>query len=206
MRTQANYWTSYVLPALFVAGLYFTGLHVPVISLVQRGVLATGLLRPDLPPAGGQARPVNPSTAVSESLHFLMQRPNGEPVDARELAGKVVFINLWASWCPPCRAELPDIAALYADFRRDDRFAFVLLNVEADFGPGRQLITDAGYDFPVYHLQGGLPPALAATALPSTFVLDRSGRVVVAHAGMASYDTEEFRDFLRQLAASPSLR
>ncbi len=204
MRTRTNYWTSYVLPALVVGGLYFTGLHVPVISSLQRGVLATGLLRPELPPVGGDTASNNLLTGAGGGLDFQMQRPNGEMVDARELAGKVVFINLWASWCPPCRAELPGIAALYADFRQDDRFAFVLLNVEANFGPGQQLITKAGYDFPVYHLQGGLPPALTANVLPSTFVLDPTGRVVVAHAGMASYDTREFRDFLRQLAGETS--
>lgn len=181
--------------------LYLTGLHTQAIAYLQQGILATGLIRPDTGGVGTLAEDTAPAPAAQmDNLNFRMVDRAGQPVDGRDLAGKVVFLNLWASWCPPCLAEMPGIDRLYRDFADDERVAFVLLNVEADPTKGWELVRQREFTFPVYHLRGTLPPALASTTLPTTFVLRPDGQVVVDHRGMADYDSGEFRELLRRLA------
>ncbi len=194
-----DFLTSYLLPVLLFGGLYLTGLHTPVLAFLQRGILATGVLQPDvaLPQEGGAA-----GAAQAGNLDFRMVDAAGTAIDARSLAGKVIFLNFWASWCPPCLAELPNIDALYARFADDDRVAFILLNVEEDFSQGLAYVGRHGYGFPVYHLRGGLPERLRSGTLPTTYVISPAGKMVVAHKGMAQYDTDKFRALLDGLVGA----
>ncbi|WP_116125858.1 TlpA family protein disulfide reductase [Lewinella sp. IMCC34183] len=190
---------SWWFPIVLVGGLYLTGLHTPVMAFLQRGILATGLFQPDTdgPDPGAEER------VPTVKLDFHMVDADGRSVDAGDLTGKVVFLNLWASWCPPCLAEMPNINALYADYAGDERVAFVLLNVEADFTKGVDYVRRHGYDFPVYHLRGNLPEELRSGTLPTTYVISPDGEVVVAHEGMARYDTRKFRALLNGLRSLP---
>ena len=188
---------SWWFPTLIFLALYLTGLHTPVIVLFQRGLLATGLLLPDTVSIKS-ADQVDSATVDLTDLY--LSDAQGRPVNTDDLVGKVVFLNLWASWCPPCLAEMPNIEALYADYAANDRVAFVLLNVEADSAKGRALMKRKGYRFPVYYLQAALPERLASGTLPTTYVIAPSGEVVLRHLGMARYDTNEFRSLLDSLA------
>ena len=189
---------SWWFPTLIFGGLYLTGLHTPVIVFFQRGVLATGLFQPDTESVGAADR----ADAVTVNLAALrMTDSEGQPVDPNRLLGRVVFLNLWTSWCPPCLAEMPNIDALYADYSEDDRIAFVLLNVEADPTKGRALVQQKEYRFPVYYLQAALPAQLGTGTLPTTLVISRTGEVAVRQEGMARYDTDGFRALLNRLAA-----
>jgi thiol-disulfide isomerase/thioredoxin len=189
---------NYVLPLAFVGVLYVTGLHTPFIGYLQQGILATGVFRPDTELAL-EAADRRSATPTTENLDFHMIDREGRPVDAKELAGKVVFLNLWASWCAPCLAEMPNIDALYADYAQDDRIAFVLLNVERDFSKGLELVEGRGYAFPVYGRRDALPASLSSGTLPTTYLIAPSGAVVLTHEGMANYDTEAFRGVLAGL-------
>ncbi|CAH0999065.1 Thiol-disulfide oxidoreductase ResA [Neolewinella maritima] len=188
--------TSNWLPLLVVGFLYLTGLHTPVIALLQRGILATGLFQPatDLPTTYTPGGPVSTTT-----LDFRMVDPAGQVVNASELTGKVVFLNLWASWCAPCLAEMPNIHALWQDYAEDDRIAFVLLNTEDELTKGLAYVGRHGYGFPVYRLLGGLPEELRTGTLPTTYVISPAGQVVLEHRGMGQYDTRKVRDLLDRL-------
>ncbi|WP_254827777.1 redoxin domain-containing protein [Lewinella sp. JB7] len=180
--------------------LYVTGLHTQAIAYVQQGILATGLIRPDTELVRSSPADTAPARAARmENLDFRMVDAAGEGVSAESLAGKVIFLNLWAVWCPPCLAEMPGIDRLYRDFADDERVAFVLLNVERDFTKGRALVEARGFDFPVYQLRGPLPAELASSTLPTTYVLGPTGEVLLSHRGMADYDTAEFREVLERL-------
>lgn len=185
-----------------MGGLYLTDLHKPLISQLQGALLTIGLF-PAPTAVDGPVVPPDTEPKVTmpaEHLDFTMTAPSGEIIQAAELRGKVVFINLWAEWCPPCLAEMPTINALYADFAADDRVAFVLLNVDGDFTRGIELVKREGYDFPIYHLDSALPVSLGAAGLPTTFVVAPSGELVLTHTGMANYDSSEFRQLLKDLA------
>lgn len=198
MSRYKHFLLNYALPLGFVAVLYLTGLHTPFLGYLQQGVLATGLLQPNTELAETENVPsdIIPTT---ENLDFKMIDPQGGIVNAKDLTGKVVFLNLWASWCPPCLAEMPNIDALHADYADDDRITFVLLNVETDFTRGKELVAGRGYDFPIYQLSSSLPASLGSSSLPTTFVIAPGGEVIVTHKGMADYDTKKFRALLDEL-------
>ncbi len=112
-KTKKSFLEYGIIIAIF-GGLYFTGLHTEVLGFLQRGILATGIMNPDLEE--------NSDLAVNETYpqaDFSMNLINikGEKVAMEELRGKVFFMNVWATWCPPCIAEMPGINKLYNDIK-----------------------------------------------------------------------------------------
>ena len=104
-----------VIIAIF-GGLYITGLHTEVLGFLQRGILATGIMNPDL-----EKEPLLADNSTYPQADFSMNLINskGEKVAMEELRGKVIFMNIWATWCPPCIAEMPGINKLYKDIDKD---------------------------------------------------------------------------------------
>ncbi|AII54351.1 TlpA family protein disulfide reductase [Hymenobacter sp. APR13] len=186
------------LPLALFALILFTPLRKPVLGTLQRGLLATGLWRADVPVApavtpgvltGGAAYPHN----------LALTTPDGKAVNLRELQGKVVFVNLWASWCPPCVAEMPGIHALYK--KMDPRkVAFVMISLDENPAKAQAMLKRQGYTFPVYFPAGPLAPPFDSNSIPSTVILDPDGQVAARHDGMAEYDTPEFKAALDDLA------
>ena len=141
-------------------------------------------------PAGPVIRFVrNPDPAPPFALKDLA----GKPLSLAGLRGKVVLLNFWATWCKPCRAEIPDLIDLQA--RYAGKLQIVGLSVDDDAPEGVQKFVQAsGINYPVAlappglrELYGGIP------ALPTSFVLDTEGRVVQKHTGLrdpALYETE----------------
>jgi thiol-disulfide isomerase/thioredoxin len=112
----------------------------------------------------------------------------------------VIFLNLWASWCPPCIAEMPGIQKLYRE-TDTSRVAFVMLSLDENPAKARRLMKRKGFTFPAY-LPGSTVPAVYATrSIPTTFVISRRGEIVVRHEGMADYSSAEFKAFLSKLAS-----
>lgn len=174
---------------LITAGaiLYFTGLHTEVIGQVQRIVLATGIITPD----------VEESSETKASYDFQLTDLEGNEVDFSSFRGKTVFLNFWATWCPPCIAEMPDIQDLH-DKTKDD-VAFVMISLDEDPEKARKFIKRKEYNFPVYFLNSALPSVYNPRSIPTTYVISPDGKIAVERHGMAKYDTEEFRSFLRTL-------
>ena len=134
-------------------------------------------------------------------------RPLGagaDPFSLERLRGRVLFINLWATWCAPCVAELASIAALRDSLRADD-VAFLIVSPEE---PARveAFLRRQRYDLPAYLEAQAIPPAYGLEALPTTVIVDRLGRIVLRHRGAADWDTAPVREFLRYLAARPAPR
>jgi thiol-disulfide isomerase/thioredoxin len=111
----------------------------------------------------------------------------------------VIFLNIWATWCPPCIAEMPNIQRLYEKVGSDD-IAFVMLSVdEGGMDKVQKFIQKKGFTFPVYLPDGPLPRAFQSPAIPTTFILSPEGRIVARQEGMAEYDTQEVREFLQSM-------
>ncbi|WP_223284782.1 TlpA family protein disulfide reductase [Hymenobacter qilianensis] len=115
-----------------------------------------------------------------------------------ELKGKVVFVNMWASWCPPCVAEMPGIHALYEKVDKT-KVAFVMISLDEKPAKAQALLKRRGYIFPVYFPTGPLPAPFNSSAIPSTVILGPDGQVAARHDGMAEYDTPEFKAALENL-------
>jgi len=171
-----------------IAGtLYFSGWHTEVIGRMQQLLLATGLFRPS----------TEINTPQKEKASFLipLRTLEGEAFAISQLKGKTIFINFWASWCPPCVAEMPNIQSLYQKVAKED-IAFVMISVDDDLEKAQKFIQRKGYDFPVYFLSGSLPKVYHTQSIPSTFVISPEAKIVFKHSGMADYDTKGFRTLL----------
>ena len=112
------------------------------------------------------------------------------PIDAqgvRELVddarGRVVVLNFWASWCAPCRTEIPDFIALHGEISQSD---MLLVGVSLDFDPGaaRAYAEEAGMTYPVWAGADDVFDAFEVDAIPRTMIWDRRGNLAVDHVGI----------------------
>ncbi len=168
------------------ATLYVTGLHTQVIGQIQRVILASGIITPDLEETGTPA-----------SYQFMLEDLEGNKKSFEEFRDQKVFINFWATWCPPCIAEMPDIHDLYE--KAGDHTAFVMISLDDNREKARAFVRKKEFEFPVYFLASSLPSVYNPRSIPTTYVISPEGEIVVTRHGMAKYDTKKFRTFLEEL-------
>jgi thiol-disulfide isomerase/thioredoxin len=182
--------------------LYATGLHTEVLGGVQRLMLATGLKNAQVPTA---VEPATPATLTSTTgsmagAGFQMTTLDGKIVPFESLKGKVIFLNVWATWCPPCIAEMPNIQSLYEKVG-SDKIAFVMLSVDQKgMEKVKKFIDRKGFTFPVYMPASQMPEEFSSPAIPTTYIISPAGKIVAQQNGMAEYDTPEVIEFLQKLA------
>jgi thiol-disulfide isomerase/thioredoxin len=148
---------------------------------------------------GAQAAPQQDSEPVIRFVRnpdpapdFKLTALDGQQLTIAALQGKVVFLNFWATWCGPCRAEIPDLIALQGRYK--GRLQIIGLNVDDEEADIQKYVDETGINYPVVMTSndvriqfGGIP------ALPTSFVLDTAGRVVQKHVGLwnpAVYEME----------------
>jgi thiol-disulfide isomerase/thioredoxin len=122
----------------------------------------------------------NPAAVPALSMRDL----DGRPLSSADWHGKVVIVNFWATWCPPCRAEIPDLVALQNKYR--DRL--LIIGVSQDEGSVenvKQFVTAHQMNYPVVMMTPEIDQAFPGIrALPTSFILDRESRVVQRHVGL----------------------
>jgi peroxiredoxin len=136
---------------------------------------------------------------------FALQDLNGRRYRLADLRGKIVFLNLWATWCPPCRMEMPSMERLHRRLQGTD---FIMLAVSEDEDGSaavRPFVDETGLTFPVLlDRDGSLPGRYGVTGYPETFIIDRAGRVIQHTIGPEDWGTEEvYRYFLKLLDHRP---
>lgn len=167
--------------------LYFTGYHTTVIGFVQRAILSTGIITPD----------IDSTSDIDASYNLNLVDIHGESVSMAEFKGKTIFINFWATWCPPCIAEMPDINSLYEETKND--VVFLIISVDENRDKAITFVNNKEFTFPIYFPNSAVPKSLKSNTIPTTLVISPSGKIVAKREGMAKYDTEEFKKFLRNL-------
>lgn len=172
--------------------LYVTGWHTAVMGTMQRGLLATGLIKPDIP-SGTEHFP-------EASTEFYFADADRRVTSLAEFEGNVIFMNVWATWCPPCIAEMPSIQALYDRVEDLDNVSFLLVSLDEDFSRALEFIEKRNFTLSVYHYRTRAPGVYDSSVVPTTYVITRDGRLALEKQGLAKYDTPEFERFLRNLA------
>lgn len=133
---------------------------------------------------------------ILKSYNWDLVDRQGQSYNLSSASGKVVFINFWASWCPPCVAEMPSLDNLYTDYNKDVVFLFVARDRKAKVDT---FLDKHGYALPVYYETGFTPEQLYSTSLPTTYILDKNGSIVVAETGAASWNSDATRGIIDNL-------
>ncbi len=198
MSNRKNSWLG--LPLALLALVLLTGLRPVVRGGEQRGLLATGFRQAKVP-AAAATMPVVLPTDTTYPHNLPLVTLAGQAINLSDLKGKVVFVNLWASWCPPCVAEMPGIQALYEKMD-PEKVAFVMISFDGRPARAQAMLKHRGYTFPVYFPTGPLPAPFDSNAIPATFILGPDGQVAARYNGLVEYDTPAFEAALEQLAAA----
>ena len=125
--------------------------------------------------------------------------PDGEYVDLSKLKGKVVFVNFWATWCPPCIAEMPSINSLKARYNNNKHLVFLMVDVDNNRSVANAFMKKNSYDLPVYTQGSNIPKSLFEGSVPTTVIINKKGEIVFEHRGMANYNSEKIQRFLEDL-------
>ncbi|MBI3404350.1 MAG: TlpA family protein disulfide reductase [Acidobacteria bacterium] len=111
---------------------------------------------------------------------------------------KVLFVNVWATWCGPCVREMPDIQALYDSLKQDSNVAFLLVS-EEEMDDVKKFVAEQKLTAPIYISASKLPDSFESRGIPATFIVDREGNIVHSHVGAANWENDGCRTFLRSL-------
>jgi thiol-disulfide isomerase/thioredoxin len=129
--------------------------------------------------------------AIAVIPAFTMQDAMGKTIDLQSLKGKKVFVNLWAVWCPPCRREMPSIAALYAKADKQ-KTVFIMLSLDENFQSSLDFMKKNKLDLPVYFPSEKLPAMFDIDGIPATFIFNEAGELIKQNNGADDYDTDEY--------------
>ncbi len=176
---------------LFYGALIFVFLYTPTRSWILQQVLSTGLFNKKIDSKETLKQPAKP---------FAFKDMYGKDISSNDLKGKVVFINFWATWCPPCRAEMPSLQKLYDELKNDPGIVFLFMNEDENRQKALDFLAEKKYSMPFYTANGMIPEEIYSGTLPTTVVLDKEGKIVYQHEGIGNFNNDDFMKQLRELA------
>ena len=179
-------WATFLIIFLI---LRYTGVLSSFTLYTSTALMKTGMM--DVDPA---------STQQSEKFdyNFTVKDLDGNTIDFKQFKNKTVFLNLWATWCGPCVAEMPSIESLYGKVDKE-KVAFVILDWFEDSKKVSKFIKAKNFTFPVYLVNNDVPNQINVPSIPTTFVIGPNGEIATKHTGTTNYDTEKFKAFLEEL-------
>ncbi|MEJ2580534.1 MAG: TlpA disulfide reductase family protein [Acidobacteriota bacterium] len=156
---------------------------------VVLGVLLTTFLGPCLVAGAEDEVPVFPNLAFT-ALDGSRQ------LDLESFRGRPVLMTFWASWCGPCREELPELQKLAVELA-DAGFALITINIDQHPVQGARFLQKYDIDVPVYRMDQGTLQRLGLTSVPTNLLLDREGRPVQIYRGYSPQVPSEIRKLVR---------
>jgi peroxiredoxin len=140
--------------------------------------------------AGSAGGPAPPFTLASRA---------GQDVSLAQYKGQVVMLNFWASWCGPCRLEMPLLESIYKKYNKMG-FTMLGVNVEPNSSAANDWLKATPVSFPIlYDRDSKVSKLYDVAGMPSTVIIDRNGKVRVLHRGYKPGDENEYLDSIRSL-------
>jgi peroxiredoxin len=130
---------------------------------------------------------------------FELTDTEGKTWKLSDLKGKIVLINFWASWCDPCKDEIPSIQNLLNSEKGNDKLVFLSILYRDDPAQATSYLKERGFGFPVLLDTRNVASSYGVTGVPETFVIDKSGIVKDKIIGPQKWDTPEVRAALAKL-------
>lgn len=184
-------WSTSLLVLVFVVLL----VNKDAKAWLMRQVASTGVLNSKF----SETKEENSTFSEEENISLTVRKEDGTVFNTADLKGKVVFINFWASWCPPCRAEFPSIQAFYEKYKTNPDIVFLTVNLDDNPELGKIYLQDKGFTVPFLVPNGEIPNQYFSGSLPTTVVLDKSGQIQLHHQGLADYSKESFYEQIDKL-------
>ena len=178
---------------LFATAALIIFLSVDARTILIQGLMSTGLYNAKAP-SGNQTK----NKSIPYDLSFKSE--NSDILNLAENKGKVYFINFWATWCPPCRAEMPSINSLKSKISHKDKVNFIMVDVDNKMTSSVNFMTKHNYQLKVYSTVSAIPENIFSGTLPTTLILGPNGDIVYQHSGMADYDTKEMLNFINTIS------
>ncbi len=124
----------------------------------------------------------------------------GQALDVSHLKGKVVFVNFWASWCPPCKEEMPSIEALYRELMKNDAFVMITILYKDEAKTAMNYMQAFSYTFPLFTDNNGISAKrYGVTGVPETYLIDKKGTLRKRVIGPADWYSAEAKAYINSL-------
>lgn len=138
---------------------------------------------PEEPTETTETQPTEPSAHIAPD--FLLLDMEGNEVTLASFFGKPIILNFWASWCGPCKMEMPEIQKFYEQY--GEEIHFLLVSVDESLDTAKTFISDSGYTFPVYFDTTSMGGYLyGASSIPLTYFIDAQGNLAAYYMGAMS--------------------
>ncbi len=176
-----------------VFDLLFTALLIALLFPASRKVVQSTIIRYSM----FQPRETKEVTYLSHNdLKWNVEDMDGNVVELTQFKGQVLFINFWATWCPPCIAEMPSIQRLYNEY--GNKMAFVVASQESK-GILRAFIKEKGFTFPIYVIRNGKPDVFSSRSIPASFLISPEGQIMMKKQGAARWDGKKVKALIDKM-------
>ncbi len=136
------------------------------------------------------------NTEVIDDYGWKLQSLENGPVDFSVSKGNVIIVNFWATWCPPCVAEMPSFQKLYNLYGGEVDFYFVSSEKPEAL---QKFLSKNSYSLPVYVQNQQAPDMLLSNALPTTFLISKKGEIIINETGAADWNSDKVKRILDKL-------
>lgn len=162
-------------------------------ALTIRGLMKVGFFQPDLTQHVTSQATINMPDLILESR-------DREIINLKDQKGKVVFMNFWATWCPPCIAEMPSINDLAVQLKDNKNIQFITVDADQNFSKSIPFMRKHHFVLPLYKAKGEIPFGLFGKVIPTTLIFDKKGKRVFYHEGAADYGAYKMQAYLIKLS------
>ena len=130
------------------------------------------------------------------SYNYKLESRTGETVDFNEYKGKVVLVNYWATWCPPCVAEMPSIQKLYNDYGNKMEFVLIASDTKDKVEP---FLKKNNYSLPIFYEKSRILQEFQTNSIPTTYLINKNGEIVVSEKGAKNWNSDATRKIIDNL-------
>lgn len=195
LKKQWNKYKARKTKAGIILDFLFLALFIAMINPPTRQTISSFVIRYTM------SSPKESDKGISltdEDYQWRYLDKEGQTKKFADLKGKVIFLNLWATWCGPCVAEFPAINELYNAY--GDKVEFVLLSNE-ELAVVEKFLSKKGYTTPSYRYLDEIPQLLYSQSIPTTYIISKKGKLVVQKKGAAKWNSTSTKELLDKLIA-----
>lgn len=188
MPSSKQFKSSTLLFAVVITLIMIPQTRQPIQVFLQKGIAM--IVKPSL---------IDVSERLKlSSYDWKLQDISKNTFDFTELEGKVVVINFWATWCPPCIAEMPSLDKLHQKYASNDAIVFLFVSNE-ETNIISNFIKEKGYSFSAYKSLNTPPQEFNVTSIPRTFIVSKTGEIVIDRTGAADWNSNTVLETLDDL-------